>query len=288
MLGLKVRKIDGEETRKKLIQRGILDRRYRIKNLGDYLVFPISKRIDGDIVEMEFELLEKRDRYDFKFEMIGDIAIIEDKYDPSILKRKNIRSVYRKTGDTEGIYRIKKYEYVAGEKNTETIHKEYGCRYMLDIRKVYFNPRLATERYRIAEKVRDGERILDMFAGVGPFSILIAKKKNVEIHSIDINPDAFYYLKKNIEINKVRNVFPYLGDCREIVKELPDFDRIIMNLPKSSLDFMDTALKKIKKNGIIHLYSIKQKEEIKYNVIDIQKVKSYSPRVYVWRYDIKP
>ena len=288
MLGLKVRKIDGEETRKKLIQRGILDRRYRIKNLGDYLVFPISKRIDGDIVEMEFELLEKRDRYDFKFEMIGDIAIIEDKYDPSILKRKNIRSVYRKTGDTEGIYRIKKYEYVAGEKNTETIHKEYGCRYMLDIRKVYFNPRLATERYRVAEKVRDGERILDMFAGVGPFSILIAKKKNVEIHSIDINPDAFYYLKKNIEINKVRNVFPYLGDCREIVKELPDFDRIIMNLPKSSLDFMDTALNKIKKNGIIHLYSIKQKEEIKYNVIDIQKVKSYSPRVYVWRYDIKP
>ena len=288
MLGLKVRKIDGEETRKKLIQRGILDRRYRIKNLGDYLVFPISKRIDGDIVEMEFELLEKRDRYDFKFEMIGDIAIIEDKYDPSILKRKNIRSVYRKTGDTEGIYRIKKYEYVAGEKNTETIHKEYGCRYMLDIRKVYFNPRLATERYRVAEKVRDGERILDMFAGVGPFSILIAKKKNVEIHSIDINPDAFYYLKKNIEINKVRNVFPYLGDCREIVKELPDFDRIIMNLPKSSLDFMDTALNKIKKNGIIHLYSIKQKEEIKYNVIDIQKVKSYSPKVYVWRYDIKP
>jgi len=288
MLGLKVRKIDGEETRKKLIQRGILDRRYRIKNLGDYLVFPISKRIDGDIVEMEFELLEKRDRYDFKFEMIGDIAIIEDKYDPSILKRKNIRSVYRKTGDTEGIYRIKKYEYVAGEKNTETIHKEYGCRYMLDIRKVYFNPRLATERYRVAEKVRDGERILDMFAGVGPFSILIAKKKNVEIHSIDINPDAFYYLKKNIEINKVRNVFPYLGDCREIVKELPDFDRIIMNLPKSSLDFMDTALNKIKKNGIIHLYSIKQKEEIKYNVIDIQKVKSYSPGVYVWRYDIKP
>jgi len=288
MLGLKVRKIDGEETRKKLIQRGILDRRYRIKNLGDYLVFPISKRIDGDIVEMEFELLEKRDRYDFKFEMIGDIAIIEDKYDPSILKRKNIRSVYRKTGDTEGIYRIKKYEYVAGEKNTETIHKEYGCRYMLDIRKVYFNPRLATERYRIAEKVRDGERILDMFAGVGPFSILIAKKKNVEIHSIDINPDAFYYLKKNIEINKVKNVFPYLGDCREIVKELPDFDRIIMNLPKSSLDFMDTALNKIKKNGIIHLYSIKQKEEIKYNVIDIQKVKSYSPGVYVWRYDIKP
>jgi len=288
MLGLKVRKIDGEETRKKLIQRGILDRRYRIKNLGDYLVFPINKRIDGDIVEMEFELLEKRDRYDFKFEMIGDIAIIEDKYDPSILKRKNIRSVYRKTGDTEGIYRIKKYEYVAGEKNTETIHKEYGCRYMLDIRKVYFNPRLATERYRIAEKVRDGERILDMFAGVGPFSILIAKKKNVEIHSIDINPDAFYYLKKNIEINKVRNVFPYLGDCREIVKELPDFDRIIMNLPKSSLDFMDTALNKIKKNGIIHLYSIKPKEEIKYNVIDIQKVKSYSPKVYVWRYDIKP
>jgi len=113
-------------------------------------------------------------------------------------------------------------------------------------------------------------------------------EKKVEVHSIDINPDAFHYLKKNIEINKVKNVFPYLGDCRDIVKKLPYFDRIIMNLPKNSLEFMDTALSKIKKNGIIHLYSIEQKEEIGFNIEYVQQVKSYSPRVFVWRYDIRP
>ncbi|RLF94211.1 hypothetical protein DRN45_03815 [Thermococci archaeon] len=287
MLGLKVRKEEGEKTRKILLQNGILDKSYKIKNLGNYLVFPIIKRIKGDVIETEFEKLKEREKFEFKFDLIGDIAIVEN-YNSSILKRKNVRSVYKKETNVDGTYRTRKYIYLAGEKNTETIHKEYGCRYMLDIEKVYFNPRLATERYRISEKVNNGERVLDMFAGVGPFSILIAKRKKVEVHSIDINPDAFHYLKKNIEINKVKNVFPYLGDCRDIVKKLPYFDRIIMNLPKNSLEFMDTALSKIKKNGIIHLYSIEQKEEIGFNIEYVQQVKSYSPRVFVWRYDIRP
>ena len=287
MLGLKIRKEEGEKTRKILLQNGILDKSYKIKNLGDYLVFPILKKTEGEIVETEFEKLKEREKFEFKFDLIGDIAIVEN-YDSSILRRKNVRSVYKKETNVDGTYRTRKYVYLAGTKNTETIHREYGCRYMLDIEKVYFNPRLATERHRISEKVNNGERVLDMFAGVGPFSILIAKKKKVEVHSIDINPDAFRYLKKNIEINKVKNVFPYLGDCKDVVKKLPEFDRIIMNLPKNSLEFLDTALSKIKKNGIVHLYSIKPEEEIKFNMEYVQQVKSYSPRVFVWRYDIKP
>ncbi len=287
MLGLKVRKEEGEKTRKFLLENEILAKGYKIKNLGEYLVFPIVKKIGGEIVEIEFEKLKEREKIEGTFDLIGDIAIVEDS-DTSILRRKNVKSVYKKETKVEGIYRTRKYVYLAGEKNTETIHKEYGYRYMLDIEKVYFNPRLATERHRIAEKVNDKERVLDMFAGVGPFSILIAKKKDVEVNSIDINSDAFYYLKKNIEINKVKNVFPYCGDCREVVKILPDFDRIIMNLPKSSLEFLDTALSKIKKNGMIHLYSIKPEEEISHTAEHVQQVKSYSPRKFVWRYDIKP
>ncbi len=287
MLGLKVRKEEGEKTRKFLLENEVLAKEYKIKNLGEYLVFPIVKKIGGEIVEIEFEKLKEKEKFEGTFDLIGDIAIVEDS-DTSILRRKNVKSVYKKETEVEGIYRTRKYVYLAGEKNTETIHKEYGCRYILDIEKVYFNPRLATERHRIAKKINNGERVLDMFAGVGPFSILIAKKRDVEVHSIDINPDAFYYLKKNIEINKVKNVFPYLGDCRDIVKKLPDFDRIIMNLPKNSLEFRDTALNKIKKRGIIHLYSIRPEEEIKLTPEYIQQVKSYSPRTFVWRYDIRP
>lgn len=287
MLGLKVRKEEGEKTRKFLLENEVLAKGYKIKNLGEYLVFPIVKKIGGEIVEIEFEKLKEKEKFEGTFDLIGDIAIVEDS-DTSILRRKNVKSVYKKETKVEGIYRTRKYVYLAGKKNTETIHKEYGCRYILDIEKVYFNPRLATERHRIAEKVNNGERVLDMFAGVGPFSILIAKKRDVEVHSMDINPDAFYYLKKNIEINKVKNVFPYLGDCRDIVKKLPDFDRIIMNLPKNSLEFLDTALNKTKKGGIIHLYSIRPEEEIKLTPEYIQQVKSYSPRTFVWRYDIRP
>ncbi|MCK4636721.1 MAG: class I SAM-dependent methyltransferase family protein [Methanomicrobia archaeon] len=287
MLGLKVRKEEGEKTRKFLLENEVLAKGYKIKNLGEYLVFPIVKKIGGEIVEIEFERLKEKEKFEGTFDLIGDIAIVEDS-DTSILRRKNVKSVYKKETKVEGIYRTRKYVYLAGEKNTETIHKEYGCRYMLDIEKVYFNPRLATERHRIAEKVNNGERVLDMFAGVGPFSILIAKKRDVEVHSIDINPDAFYYLKKNIEINKVKNVFPYLGDCRDIVKKLSDFDRIIMNLPKNSLEFLDTALNKTKKGGIIHLYSIRPEKEIKLTPEYTQQVKSYSPRTFVWRYDIRP
>ncbi|MEA1993217.1 MAG: class I SAM-dependent methyltransferase family protein [Euryarchaeota archaeon] len=287
MLGLKVEKKKGEKTRKRLMKNGTLVRGYRIKHHGEFLIFPVDTRVRGKIVETEFEPLKKRESVEGTFDVIGSIAIVEDE-NTTVLRRKNIRSIYKKETKIRGTYRTRAYSHLAGEKKTETVHREYGCRYLLDITKVYFNPRLATERYRVTTMVKSGERVLDMFAGVGPFSILIAKEKNVEVHSVDINPDAVYYLKKNIELNKVSTVLPHCGDCREVVKKLPKFDRIIMNLPKSSLEFMDTALSVRKKQGTIHLYSIETEEEIPYNIIQKQRVKSYAPGKYVWRYDIRP
>jgi tRNA (guanine37-N1)-methyltransferase len=77
------------------------------------------------------------------------------------------------------------------------------------VTKVYFSPRLSQERLRIAQKVRGGEVVIDMFAGVGPFSIQIAKKfNNVKVYAIDTNPVAIQFLKQNIALNKIENIFP--------------------------------------------------------------------------------
>jgi tRNA (guanine37-N1)-methyltransferase len=115
------------------------------------------------------------------------------------------------------------------ERTTETIHKENGIRLKIDINKAYFSPRLQTERQRVIEQVKPGETVIDMFCGVGPYSIAIAKKAR-EVYAIDHNPAAIKLLKENIKLNKVTNVKALKGDALELIKTLPKADRIIMNL----------------------------------------------------------
>ena len=121
----------------------------------------------------------------------------------------------------------------------ETIHKEYGIRFKLNPSTVYFSPRLATERSRIVDEVKENEIIIDFFAGIGSFPISIAHVKNALIYSVDINPEAFKYVNENIKLNKlVGEVIPIEGDIREVIKDLPLADRILMNLPGTAKDFL--------------------------------------------------
>ena len=87
----------------------------------------------------------------------------------------HLRLVLRKSGQVSGTFRTREYEAIAGEGDSETVHEEFSCLFRLDVTKVYFNPRLSHERMRVARQIKEGERVLDMFAGVGPYSILIAK-----------------------------------------------------------------------------------------------------------------
>jgi len=202
-------------------------------------------------------------------DFIGDLAILEIPEElegykgligEAILKVfKNVRSVLAKSSAIKGVYRVREYEVIAGSENTETVHKEYGCKYLLDPRKVYFSPRLSYEHYRVASQVNEGETVIDMFAGVGPFSILIAKThENVKVYSIDINPDAIEYLKRNIYLNGVHNkVIPILGDAREVIwnRLRESADRAIMNLPERAIEYVDVACIALKQlGGIIHFY----------------------------------
>ena len=122
----------------------------------------------------------------------------------------------------KGELRVRDLHIMAGGDTSETVHMEYGIKLLIDPSKAYFNPRLANERKRIATLVKDGETVVDMFAGVGPFSIMIAKYARPEvIFAMDLNHDAIEYMKKNIELNKVTNIVPMEGNSRELIFEVP-------------------------------------------------------------------
>ncbi len=206
-------------------------------------------------------------------DFVGEIAIIEipsdlDEYKKiigeTILKvHSHVRTVLAKSSHVSGVYRLRDFEIVAGSPKTETLHKEYGCKYLLDLRKVYFSPRLSYERQRVASKISEKETIIDMFAGVGPFSILIAKMiRDISVYAVDINPDAIRYLKKNVLMNRVEDkVMPVLGDAKEVIypRLKGAADRVIMNLPENARKYLGIACDALRLDGgIIHYYEFVQ------------------------------
>jgi tRNA (guanine37-N1)-methyltransferase len=200
---------------------------------------------------------------------VGDIAIIEIQpplsaysglIGEAVLKtHKNMRTVLAKAGAVSGTYRTRELAVIAGEPRTTAIHKEHGCKYYVDAAKAYFSPRLSHEHKRVASLVQAGETVVDLFAGVGPFAVLIAKNTpSAKVYAVDLNPDAVELLKRNVRLNRVENrVHPLLGDARQIVEAKLSgvADRVIMNLPEKAIEFVDVACKALKPTGgIVHFY----------------------------------
>ncbi|HEV2118834.1 MAG TPA: class I SAM-dependent methyltransferase family protein [Candidatus Bathyarchaeia archaeon] len=204
------------------------------------------------------------------FDIIGDIAIIELSAKSKPFERiiadalmkvhKNIKAVYSKDGPISDIQRLRPLHHILGTNRTETIHKELGCRFKIDISKAFFSPRLSTEHSRVAEQVRPGECVVDMFAGVGPFSILIAKRlKDIRVHAIDANPDAVKLANENVRLNKVQGrITVWAGDARVIVKNNLSgaATRVIMNHPSHAREFLEEACQALRREGgIVHYYT---------------------------------
>jgi tRNA (guanine37-N1)-methyltransferase len=167
--------------------------------------------------------------------------------------------VLQKTGERVGEFRLRKMKVVTG-KDTETIHKEHGFRFRLDPTKVYFSPREATEREMVASMVKPGETVMVMFAGAGPFGIVIAGKQPSvgKVYQVEINPAGFDYMKQNTAMNKLSHkVVPVLGDVRDACKRYTGLcDRVLTPLPREAHKFLDSALSCLKPRGIIHFYSV--------------------------------
>ncbi|MBY9017196.1 MAG: class I SAM-dependent methyltransferase family protein [Candidatus Lokiarchaeota archaeon] len=271
-------------------------------------IIPRSYDVIGNIAIVEFDrFLELSQKKSIKYKNQVASAIIH--------VNKGLKSVYEKKSEIKGEYRLREFSILKGPDNPETIHKENKCLFKLDIKTTYFSPRLVYERNRIAtSQFNENENITDMFAGVGPFSIQIAKNHPVNIYSFDINPAACKYLEDNVRLNKVndkitvhnldvKNLVDTNSTLGETLKN--SMDRVIMNLPEKAVNFLDVACFLLKESGgIIHYYLFNEKsstieqtiqnlekkfDEEKYHIVKIlssRKVKGYSPKIDLLSFDL--
>ncbi len=285
MLFIKVPKKNAEEVKQRLIAEKLYVRDYKTFHDEEFVYFPVAKEVKGyEAIEMEGEksaktkklreiLAEKFSDEEFEdlvtaYDVVGDIAIVEipeefenreKEFANALLEsNKRLKVVAKKLGKVDTELRIRPLKVIAGENRTETLYTEHGCCMRLDVAKVYFSIRLSHERKRIAGLVKPEENILALFAGVGPFPLVISKKQpTTKIIAIELNPEAVKYMKENIKLNKAKNITAVEGDARKIVLEkYQNFaDRILMPLPRSADKFLDVALAGAKDGCIIHIYN---------------------------------
>lgn len=277
MSAVKVVSKNAERIRKKLLQLNILDPRFKIISEKNSVYFPITDRKKalkfGKILMKKFTLNKEKEDVNvisIGHDRIGDIALIEKKNvdniketAESLLKQRGIGAVYIKVGPHRGKFRRKHVKYIAGRRHTTTIHCENNVRFRVDIREIYFTPRLSTERARIASMVREGERVLVMFSGCAPYVCVIARNsKASKVTGVEINRKAHEFGLENLRLNRIKNAELYHGDVRKVVPELGKFDRIVMPLPMTGGNYLDTALTAAKKGTTFHFYDFAGEKDI--------------------------
>lgn len=270
---VRVRPSEGEATRRALAERDLIHPGYEITVEEGWLYIPVVEAPDGYAVEERS--VPERDRqtmpadtlgFEPSYGRLGDIAIL-DEDDPERAREiadalvgsdLPVASVVNRASKVKGELRVREWDVLAGE--TTTVHREYGTEFALDVADVYFSPRLATERHRVVEQVQDDERFLDMFAGVGPF-VVPAAARGASAVGVDLNPAAIEFLEENAERNGVADrVTAINADVREI--EYTDWaDRIVMNLPHSAEEFLDTAVGLAGDECVLHYYDIQHEDD---------------------------
>lgn len=333
--GIKVKLNQAEKQRKYLVKRNLVRKDLKIKKDNEFVYIPLEKipqelnqyKVIGEFDKIKASprsykeitpILDKlKEKLPTSYDIIGDIILIKLQDElleykrvigESLLKtNKNIKTIYL-SSPVKGELRVRDLEIISGEKSTKTIHREFGLEFEVDIRKTYFSPRLANERKRVANLVKPDEIVVDMFTGVAPFSIMIAKYSQPKIvYAIDKNKDAVLYAQCNVKRNNLLHKIEVIhADAKEIFNLLDQkgvkANRIIMNLPFSSYLFFQNALEIIADSCIIHYYDILKDDRIEGRVeelksiarennvslkkVDIRKIKTYAPREFYIGIDI--
>ncbi len=308
MLGIKVKIEKAQETIEKLKRLELLSNKAKVEKVGKNALIPLKKAPAKkiNILKEKFNIIEhnfslKKEEKSFSelakeivperlhpklktaFDIVGDIGILEiDKelreYETELGKallksQNNLKTAVRKEGSHQTEFRVQKHKFLAGERKTTTLHKENNIAVELDINKMYFSPRLSTERKRISLLVKKGEDVLVMFSGAAPYGCVIAKNSPAKhITGIELNPQAHKFGQRNLKRNKIKNADLINGDVKEVAKGLErEYDRIIMPLPKGAEKFLSEALKCAKNRCAIHLYQFVSLEETNNLKKDIQK-----------------
>ncbi|PSQ31723.1 SAM-dependent methyltransferase [Halobacteriales archaeon SW_6_65_46] len=271
---VRVRPTDGETTRAMLADRNLVHDAYDITVTDGWLYVPVT---DPDGVPDEYEVVafDAPDRetqtlpadllgFEPSLERLGRIAILDEDDDERAQQIADavmdsslpVDTVVDRASKIRGERRVRDWNVLAGD-DTETVHTEYGTELLLDIADVYFSPRLATERHRVVQQVTPGEQAFDMFAGVGPFAVPMAAR-DASVVACDLNPHAVEYLRENAARNGVTDALTAIeGDVRETAADWTGWaDRIVMNLPHTASEFLDTAVALAGEECVLHLYDI--------------------------------
>jgi tRNA (guanine37-N1)-methyltransferase len=312
---IKVEKIKAQKVKKLIISKEVLDINYNIESDSEYVYFPVLKEVKG--FKIINKRLKKRVRFELKkelsklltkkellklktsMEVLGGICILE--IDESLVKKEkaiaelflkssnSIISVVKKVGIHSGKYRLQKHKFLAGARKKETTYLENGIKLKLNIDKVYFSSRLASDRLRIVNRIKKGEKVLVMFSGVGVYPITLSKYSKASfIYGVEINPEAHKYALENLKLNKIDNVKLFNGDVSSVLPSLKiKFDRILMPLPGNAYEFLELAKRKLKPRGIIDLYSFEHDLEsiwskipFKFKKKEVWKCCQIAPRKY--------
>ncbi|MFD1571908.1 class I SAM-dependent methyltransferase [Halorubrum laminariae] len=271
----------GEHVRERLADADALDSDHEIAVDGNTIYIPVSdpERVPSDLAEqIEMRDAAERDRpktpaeilgFEPSLERLGDIVIVdEDDPDRAAAIAEAVmasdllcETVLNRASPIEGELRVRQWDVLAGN-GTETVHREYGHAFALDVAEVYFSPRLATERHRVVTQVDAGETVVDMFAGVGPYAVPMASR-GADVVACDLNSTAIEYLRANAERNGVADrVTAIAGDVRETTTEYADTaDRLVMNLPHSADEFLDTAVALAGDECALHYYDIQHEDD---------------------------
>lgn len=313
-------KTKGEPARKVLMELDVFSKDLKIFSENDGIYLPLIRKLsqneldllplDAKQEEKEFESHEKFLTLEGilgftpSYEVVGDIALIEadephaEQIAAALLQfHKNVKTVLGAISAVEGEFRTRRFKVLAGEPRTDTVHKDHGLKYSVDLSRAYFTPRLSTERQRIVSQIKEDDVVVDMFAGVGPYSIPIAKKCK-HVIAMDKNPDAIYFLNENVKLNSVINIEVIEGDANEIVKNYKGMgNHVLMNLPHSADAFLDAAVYATAPAGIIHYYGMTHEDDLydgsielirtaarkadrNIEVLECRSVRSYAPHQY--------
>ncbi|MFQ3307858.1 MAG: tRNA (guanine37-N1)-methyltransferase [Candidatus Nanohaloarchaea archaeon] len=264
--------------------------KYRIEDVEEKAEDVNTVFVDEELKDIDVEgkvsvLKDEENSKDYdlpSFELIGDIAVINDldgREEKDVVEgikenHPHIETMLLKEEQLSGEFRVGEYRKLYGE-STETVHTEFGVDIKVDPTKTYYSERFSTERRRVAKQIGSGDKVLVMFAGVGPFALIAAKHSEAEkIVAVEKNPEACEYLKENIELNNYESrIEGYCGDVENILPELnKKFDHIVMPLPGKANEFLKIAEKAASENATIHYYRFMEEdreEQLRAEISDI-------------------
>ncbi len=275
--GVRVPRGEAEGTRRRLIDLGVLRSDLEVAKDGEHVVFPVAHACGPRIPIVAFDFTPRatrlrsyqellpdalREQAPRAFDTLGDLILVKVPLElaahraaigAALLEFHHCRAVFH-DGGVKDPYRTRALERIAGTGDSLTRIQENGCTFWVDPARAYFSPRLAHERERVTALAKPGELVVDLFGGVAPFGVQLAKK-GATLHSVDLNPAATELAARNAEANHVQ-LHLHTGDARVVGATLPKADRVLLNLPHGAKQFLDVAARVAKPTATIHYHEI--------------------------------